>query len=67
MDEATRMLDDYKGGHSNFPVAQGIVDEFVSEYKQSHEGRQYQARKGMDESEISSIQNIGKISINKFT
>ena len=38
MTEATRMLNDYSGGHSNFPVAQGIVDQFVSEYKDSHKG-----------------------------
>ena len=44
MDEATRMLNDYRGGHSNFPVAQGIVDEFVSEHKESHGDRQYQDR-----------------------
>ena len=36
MEEATRMLNDYRGGHSNFPVTQGIVDEFVSEYKKNH-------------------------------
>jgi hypothetical protein len=36
MDEATRMLNAYSGGHSNFPVAQGIVDSFVKEYKGSH-------------------------------
>ena len=44
MDEAQRMLNDYQGGHSNFPVAQGIVDEFVQEYKDSHEGIRYSDR-----------------------
>ena len=44
MEEATRMLNDYKGGHSNFPVAQGIVDSFVNEYKDSHEGVQFSDR-----------------------
>ena len=44
MDEATRMLNEYSGGHSNFPVAQGIVDEFVSEYKDSHKGVMYSSR-----------------------
>jgi hypothetical protein len=33
MDEATKMLDEYKGGHANYPVAQGVVDKFVSEYE----------------------------------
>lgn len=33
MDEARRMLNEYKGGHAAYPVAQDIVDEFVSEYR----------------------------------
>ena len=32
MDEAKRMLNEYKGGHAKFPVAQDIVDEFVSKH-----------------------------------
>ena len=44
MDEATRMLNEYSGGHSNFPVAQGVVDDFVQEYKDSHKGVQYSDR-----------------------
>ena len=44
MDEATRMLNEYSGGHSNFPVAQGIVDSFVQEYKDSHKGMKFSAR-----------------------
>jgi len=36
MEEAYRMLDEYKGGHEQFPVAQDIVDEFVSEYNKNH-------------------------------
>ena len=44
MDEATRMLNDYSGGHSNFPVAQGIVDDFVKEYKDSHNGVKFSDR-----------------------
>ena len=44
MDEATRMLNDYSGGHSNFPVAQGIVDDFVKEYKDSHKGVKFSDR-----------------------
>ena len=44
MDEATRMLNDYSGGHSNFPVAQGIVDGFVKEYKESHNGAKFSER-----------------------
>ena len=68
MKEATRMLSDYRGGHSSFPVAQGIVDDFVEEYKQKHEGRQFsdRKRKGLADSEISVVQNIGRISVNQF-
>ena len=44
MDEATRMLNEYSGGHSNFPVAQGIVDSFVKEYKESHKGQKFSER-----------------------
>lgn len=44
MDEATRMLNDYRGGHSNFPVAQGVVDEFVRAYKDSHKGAKFSDR-----------------------
>ena len=44
MEEAIRMLNDYQGGHSNFPVAQGIVDDFVKEYKDSHNDVKYSFR-----------------------
>lgn len=44
MEEANRMLDDYKGGHSNFPVAQGIVDGFLKDYKASHKGQKLSDR-----------------------
>lgn len=33
MEQAKRMLTEYKGGHAAYPVAQDIVDEFVSEYR----------------------------------
>ena len=46
MDEATRMLNDYSGGHSNFPVAQGIVDGFVKDYNASHKGVKHSDRDG---------------------
>lgn len=31
MEEAERMLNDYQGGHANFPVAQDVVDDFVNQ------------------------------------
>lgn len=33
MDQAMRMLADYKGEHDTFPVAQDVVDDFVKEYR----------------------------------
>ncbi|MBR5124627.1 MAG: hypothetical protein IKU90_05795, partial [Clostridia bacterium] len=41
IDEANRMLSEYKGGHSNFPVAQDIVEEFVADYKKNHPDVRY--------------------------
>ena len=51
MEEANRMLETYKGGHSNFPVAQGIVDDFVKDYKASHKGEQYSSQETDADSE----------------
>lgn len=36
MDQAIRVLNEYKGGADSLPVAQPIVDRFVEEYKASH-------------------------------
>lgn len=36
MEESLRMLEEYKGGHQQFPVDQGTVDEFVKDYKAKH-------------------------------
>lgn len=41
MDAINQMLTEYEGGHQNYPVAQGIVDEFVDSYKKSHAGAQF--------------------------
>lgn len=48
MEESRKMLEDYRGGHSKFPVARDIVDEFVAEYKQNHPKEQYSDRDYMD-------------------
>lgn len=42
MDEVNRMLTEYEGGHEQFPVAHGIVDQFVDQYKNDHPREQYQ-------------------------
>ena len=46
MDEATRMLDEYEGGHEKFPVAEDVVKEFVNEYKETHPDNVYSERDG---------------------
>lgn len=65
MEQATKMLNEYKGGHSQFPVAQGIVDEFVSNYKATHgEQKQYSERdiyvQTLTEQDIERYYNTGK-------
>lgn len=53
MEEAQRMLRDYTGGHARFPVAQGIVDEFVKKYKADNPGKRY----SVDSSETGNKRN----------
>ena len=36
MEESLRMLEEYKGGHQQFPVDQETVDNFVKDYKAKH-------------------------------
>lgn len=36
MDEAKKMLDEYKGGHQSYPVSNTVVDKFVAKYKKEH-------------------------------
>ena len=43
MDEAKTMLDEYKGGHSKYPVASSVVDTFVNEYNKAN-GTKYSDR-----------------------
>lgn len=45
MEQCHRMINEYEGGHEKFPVANGIVDEFVSKYKEDHNGVQYEVRR----------------------
>ena len=42
MEKSNEMLENYKGGHRQFPVAQEIVDSFVADYKKAHPKTQYQ-------------------------
>lgn len=41
MESANRILNEYEGGHRNFPVAKDVVDEFVADYKKEHPHEQY--------------------------
>lgn len=41
MEQARRMLDEYTGGRAQFPVAQGVVDEFVERYKERNPRAMY--------------------------
>ena len=41
MDEITRIMDEYEGGHGEFPVADKIVDKYVREYKKEHKGDRF--------------------------
>ena len=42
MKEIRRMLESYEGGHNSFPVAHGVVNQFVDKYKAAHPGQQFQ-------------------------
>lgn len=48
MDECYRMLKEYTGGHSKFPVAQDIVDAFVADYKDKNPGKKYSKKGGKE-------------------
>lgn len=36
MDEARRVLDEYRGGHNKLPVARDVVEQFMAEYREKH-------------------------------
>ena len=48
MEQSRRMLDEYTGGHEQFPVAQGIVDEFVARYKERNPRAMYSVSDEVD-------------------
>jgi hypothetical protein len=49
MEESYKMLEEYEGGHAQYPVAQGVVDKFVSEYGKA-DNVMYSERKSIEES-----------------
>lgn len=48
MKSANRILNEYKGGHRSFPVAEDVVDKFVDDYKKAHPQAQYSDRAYME-------------------
>jgi len=49
LEEARNIMDDYKGGHQNLPVAQDVVRDFVQQYKEKNRGGDVMFSKRMDE------------------
>ena len=56
MEQAERMLNEYSGGHSKFPAAQDVVDEFVSKYKLEHPDTAKFSLKGSDDYNLRKLQ-----------
>ena len=48
MDESIKMLNEYRGGHSSYPVANSVVDKFVESYNGKNEIK-HSGRKGYSE------------------
>lgn len=67
MEECNRILNEYRGGHRNFPVAKSVVDRFVSEYKQNHPQTQYSERysyealTNKEDMHVTMVQSVGDI------
>lgn len=62
MDEATKMLDEYKGGHEKYPIAYDVVDKFVEQYNADHNTRysrkdEYDGEKASIHEQIKNSQN----------
>jgi len=56
MEQAARMLNEYKGGHETLPVAWDVVDDFVAEYQRKMGNVQYSPRNSKDP-EVASIKD----------
>ena len=54
MEEIRRMFAEYAGDHHSYPVANGIVDEFVSNYKEKHPKMSYSTKLNLSEYDSSS-------------
>ena len=59
MEECNRILNEYKGGHRNFPVAKDVVKKFVSEYKKNHPQEQYSDREFPNNAEEIAKEHFG--------
>ncbi len=82
MDEAITMLNEYEGGHQNYPIAHDVVDRFVRDYKSGRKtvlpppGKQFSLRnnaevddysKPITAHDVETLRSIGRKSINDFT
>lgn len=70
MDEATRMLEEYQGGHEKFPVAHGIVDQFVEEYETKHQKQSFSratANTLNNDADNTEREKSWEASVNKYT
>lgn len=56
MEQAERMLTEYTGGHSKFPAAQDVVDEFVAKYKKRNPGVRYSLKTDSDGRKLTEAQ-----------
>ena len=60
MDEANAIMNDYEGGHRQFPVAQDVVDDFVKK----HEGRKdivYSEKGGTEQSRPDALNSVESV------
>ena len=55
MEESTKMLDEYKGGHQSYPVAYDVVDAFVEEYTAGKDKMHFSERDEVIDDAISNI------------
>ena len=72
MDESIKMLNEYRGGHSSYPVANSVVDKFVEGYngkkeiKHSGRKRYTEYNKPITVDDIAVLRSIGRKNINSF-
>jgi hypothetical protein len=57
MEESTKMLDEYKGGHEKYPIAYDVVDKFVEQYNRDNDTRySHKALEKLDADYLSAVE-----------